>query len=160
MFGDTSPHGRVPGLLNRSDVHLGCYYYFRKASEVSAVQRFVALSASGRVRQNWVETVQCLNRCLLVHAEHGGMMRRAQIVADNVGRFSFEIGIVAGHVALRCGFSPASFQTRWTASLLTPSTDASLRQLQCVEPSAGFLRVADRIRARRAGVRIVAVCPG
>ena len=39
-----------------------------------------------------------------------------------------------------------------TASLLTPSTEASLRQLQCVDPSLGFLRVADRIAARRAGV--------
>jgi hypothetical protein len=38
------------------------------------------------------------------------------------------------------------------ASLLTPSTEANLRQLQCVDPSLGFFRVTDRIRARRAGV--------
>ena len=47
----------------------------------------------------------------------------------------------------RCGFRPASLHTRCTASLLTPSAAASLRQLQRVEPSFGCLRVAERIRA-------------
>jgi hypothetical protein len=79
------------------------------------------------------------------------MLRRPQIKADNVGRFAFELRIITGQ---------ASFQTRCTASLLTPSAVASLRQLQCVEPSLGFLRVADRIRARKAGVRTVAFWPG
>src|ERR1700683_2374558 len=60
----------------------------------------------------------------------------------------------------RCGFTPASFQTRCTASLLTPNSAASLRQLQCVEPSFGFLRVDESIRARSFAVRIEAVCPG
>ena len=60
----------------------------------------------------------------------------------------------------RCGFRAASFQTRCTASLLTPSSAASLRQLQCVEPSFGLLRVAERIRARSFAVSTEADCPG
>jgi hypothetical protein len=49
--------------------------------------------------------------------------------------------LLAMYRSRRCGFRPASFQTRYTASLLTSSTAASLRQLQWV---LGFLRVADR----------------
>ena len=40
------------------------------------------------------------------------------------------------------------------------SVFASLPQLQWVDPSRGLLRVADRIRARKAGVRTVACWPG
>jgi hypothetical protein len=53
-----------------------------------------------------------------------------------------------------------SFQTRCTASFAHASAAASLRQLQCVAPSLGFLRVAERIRARNAGVSTVAFWPG
>jgi hypothetical protein len=37
----------------------------------------------------------------LIDAEHSGMLRRPQIQADNVGRFAFELGIVAGQVTLQ-----------------------------------------------------------
>ena len=39
-------------------------------------------------------------------------------------------------------------------------TAASFRQLQCVDPSDGFLRVADKILARKAGVSTLADWPG
>jgi hypothetical protein len=39
-------------------------------------------------------------------------------------------------------------------------TAASLRQLQCVDPSDGFLRVADKILARKNGVSTLADWPG
>src|SRR5215469_3446066 len=67
---------------------------------------------------------------------------------------------LAKYRSRRWGLRPASFQTRYTASLLTPRAAANLRQLQCVEPSLGFLRVAERILARNSGVSIVAGWPG
>ena len=48
---------------------------------------------------------------------------------------------------------PCACRHRCTTSLLMPRWAASLRQLQCVDPSAGFFRVAARIRAREAGVK-------
>ncbi len=41
-----------------------------------------------------------------------------------------------------------------------PSTLASLRQLQCVDPSPGFLRVAFNTLARKLGVSRYGFCPG
>ena len=45
-------------------------------------------------------------------------------------------------------------------SLLTPRCLASLRQDQCVEPSAGLRRVASRILARSRGVSLDGGWPG
>jgi hypothetical protein len=51
-----------------------------------------------------------LNGGFLIDAEHGGMLRRAQIQADNVGRFAFELRIVAGQVTLQAvGFETGFF---------------------------------------------------
>jgi hypothetical protein len=78
-----------------------------------------------------------------------------------VGRFAFELRIVAGQVTLQAvGFQASFFPDPMHCVLADSSAVASLRQLQCVEPSLGFLRVADRIRARKAGVRTVAFWPG
>jgi len=38
--------------------------------------------------------------------------------------------------------------------------EAGLRQLQCLDPSLGFLRVVDRMRARTAGVSTLSFWPG
>ena len=78
---------------------------------VPVVLEAVALGASRRERQDGIETIQGLNGGLLIDAEHGRMLRRAQIEADDVGGFGFELGIVAGHVAfqavrLQAGFLP------------------------------------------------------
>ena len=74
--------------------------------------------------------------------------------------FSKSGSSLAMYRSSRCGFRPASFQTRCTASLLTSSCAASLRQLQCVEPTFGFLRVAERILARSFAVSTEAGFPG
>ena len=66
---------------------------------VAIVLEAVAFGASRRERQDGIETIQGLNGGLLIDAEHGGVLRRAQIQAEDVGRLAFEIGIVAGHVA-------------------------------------------------------------
>ena len=78
---------------------------------VPVVLEAVAFGASRRERQHGIETVQGLNGGLLINAEHGGVLRRAQIEAEDVGRFGFELGIVAGHVTfetvrLQARFSP------------------------------------------------------
>jgi len=82
------------------------------------------------------------------------MLRRPQIQADNVGRFAFELGIVAGQVtALDDGVSG---QLLSKPDAQRPADSERCRQFAAtpsVEPSLGFLRVADRIRARKAGVR-------
>jgi len=39
-----------------------------------------------------------LNGGLLVNAEHGRVLGRAQIKAENIGRFAFELGIVTGQM--------------------------------------------------------------
>ena len=128
---------------------------------MAVVLEAVTLGSSRRKRQHGIEPIQGLDGGFLIDAEHGGMLRRPKIQADNVGRFAFELRIVAGQVTLQTmRFQARSFQTRCTAFLLTPSAVASLRQLQWAEPSLGFLRVADRIRARKAGVRTVAFWPG
>jgi hypothetical protein len=52
--------------------------------------------------------------------------------------FKVKLSKIAHRTNSRCGFRPASCQTRCTTSLLIPSVEASLRQLQCVDPCAKF----------------------
>jgi len=66
---------------------------------VAVVLEAVTFGASRRERQDGIETVQGLNGGLLIDAEHGRMLRRAQIKAEDVSGFAFEFRIVAGHVA-------------------------------------------------------------
>ena len=71
----------------------------------------VAFGTSRRERQDGIETIQGLDGGLLIDAEHGRVLRWAQIEAEDIGGFAFEVGIVAGHVAfetvrLQAGFLP------------------------------------------------------
>ena len=71
----------------------------------------VAFGASRRERQDGIKTIQGLNGGLLIDAEHGCVLGRVQIEAEDVGGFAFELGIVARHVAfepvrLQAGFLP------------------------------------------------------
>jgi hypothetical protein len=106
----------------------------------------VALNSTRRERQDRIKPIQSLNGGLFIDAEHrgvlGGFRYRPIMSAALVSKSG---SLLAMYRSSRCGFSPASCQTRCTASLLTPRAVASLRQLQCVEPSLGGLRVADRI---------------
>ena len=78
---------------------------------MAVVLKTVAFGASRRERQNRIQPVQGLNGRLLIHAEHGRVLRRIQVQTDDVGGFRFELGIVAGHVSfqamrLEAGFLP------------------------------------------------------
>ena len=128
---------------------------------MTVVLKTVAFGTSRREGENRIQPVQGLNGCFLIDAEYGRVLRRTQVQTEDVSRFRFELGIVTGHVSfeamrLEAGFLPNPMH----GVFLTPSTEASLRQLQCVEPSLGFLRVADKMRARKAGVRTLGFCPG
>ena len=59
----------------------------------------VAFGTSRRERQDGIETIQGLDSGLLIDAEHGRMLGRVQIEAEDVGSFGFEFGTVTGHVA-------------------------------------------------------------
>src|ERR1700689_2949298 len=128
---------------------------------VAVIFEAVALGAARRKGQDWIEPIQSLNGSLLIDAENRCMLRRFRYrPMMSAALLSKSGSSLAMYRSRRCGFTPASFQTRCTASLLTPSSAASLRQLQCVEPSFAFLRVDESIRARSFAVRIEAVCPG
>src|SRR5215469_2150863 len=90
---------------------LGVQRGIERKRAMAIVLEAVTFGASGRKWQNRVQPVQSLNRGLFIDAEHGGVLRRPQIQADNVGRLAFEVGIVAGQVTLQAvrfetGFLP------------------------------------------------------
>ena len=55
---------------------------------MAVVLEAVPFGASRRERQDGIETVQGLNGGLLIDAEHGRMLRRAQIEAEDVSGFA------------------------------------------------------------------------
>ena len=52
----------------------------------------VTFGASGRARQNRIQTIQGWNDDLLIDAEHGRVLGHVQIEAEDVGGFGFELG--------------------------------------------------------------------
>src|SRR6266849_851206 len=83
----------------------------QRERSVPVVLEAMTFGASGGERQDGIEPIQGLNGGLLIDAEHRRVLRRAQIEAEDVGGFGFELGIVAGHVALetvrfQAGFLP------------------------------------------------------
>lgn len=80
---------------------LGVQRGIQRKGSMPVVLEAVTLSPSRRERQNRVEPVQSLDGGFLIDAEHGGMLRRPQIQAENVGGFAFELWIVASHVTLQ-----------------------------------------------------------
>ena len=59
---------------------------------VALVLEAVALGASGRQRQHAVAAVERLNGGLFVDAEHGGVPRRVEVKADDVGGLGSKSG--------------------------------------------------------------------
>lgn len=65
---------------------------------VAVILKTMRLGSAGRKGENRIQAVQGLDCCLFVYAKDGGMIRRVQIKADNVGSLLFEVGILAQHV--------------------------------------------------------------
>src|SRR5258708_15175744 len=54
-------------------------------------------SARGE-RQNRVQSVECLDRALLIDTEDRSVYRRLKVEANDVGRLLFKLRVIAGHV--------------------------------------------------------------
>ena len=52
----------------------------------------MTFGAPRRQRQHGIQTVQSLNRSLLIDAEHGGMLLRIHIQTDDIRRFHSNCG--------------------------------------------------------------------
>ena len=88
---------------------LGVQRGIQRKRSMPVVLESVTLGTSRRKRQNGVEPVQSLDGGFLIDAEHGGMLRRLQVQAENVGGFTFELGIVAGQITLQAMGTQARF---------------------------------------------------
>ena len=65
---------------------------------MAVILKTVSLGPARRKGQNRIESVQGLDSSLFVYAKDGGMIRRVQIKADNVGGLLLKVGILAQHV--------------------------------------------------------------
>jgi len=90
---------------------LGVERGIQRKRAMPVVLKPVALGASRRQRQNGIEPVQRLDGGLFIHTEHGSVLRRIEVQAQNIHGFTFELGIVARQVTfqtmrLETGFFP------------------------------------------------------
>jgi len=75
---------------------------------VSVILEPVALSTARRQRQHPVESVECLDRRLLIDTQHDGVLRRVEIEPDDVGSLRLEHRVGADDVALEpVGLEPS-----------------------------------------------------
>jgi hypothetical protein len=70
----------------------------KRKGAMAVILKTMCLGSAGRKRQHRIQAVQGLDGSLFVHAKDGGMIRRVQIKADNVGGLLLEVGILAQHV--------------------------------------------------------------
>lgn len=73
---------------------------------VPLVFETMAFRTPRRQRQHSVFVIEGLNRRLLVNAKHGGVGRRIEVQADDIGSLGLEVRIVGHHVA----FEPMRLQ--------------------------------------------------
>lgn len=79
---------------------LGIEGGIQRQRPVAKVLKAVPFGPARRERQHRIPAIQCLDRRLLVDAEHGGMRRRIQVQPDDIRGLFLKVGIVRGHVAL------------------------------------------------------------
>jgi hypothetical protein len=84
---------------------------------VAVVLEAVPFGASGRQRQDRVQSIEGLNRRLLVDAEHHGVLRRIEVQADDIRGLRLEVGIGRPHVplesmGLQAGVAPGARDNR------------------------------------------------
>ena len=89
------------------------------------------------------------------------MLRRPQIQADNVGRFAFELRIVAGQVTLQAvGFQARFFPDPIHGVLADSQCARQFAATPMGGTVAGFLAGGRQNAGRKAGVSTVAFWPG
>src|SRR6218665_427108 len=182
--GDELGRGMPRGGLAQHFTSLGIEGGVQRERSMPEVLKAMPLATPRRERQHRVFAIERLNRRLLVDAEDGRMLRRGQIQtgdirwpwcqepgvggrgvggvkikADDIGCLGCKVRIVGGEIApsSRCGLSPCLAQMRATVmcEMSPPSSAASLRVDQCVEPSAGLcLVVRANTRASRRSVTL------
>lgn len=99
--GDELGRGVSRGGLAQHLAGLGVEGCVQRQRAMPVVLEAVALGTPRRQRQHRVFAVQGLDRGLLVHAEHGRMLRRVQVQADNVSGLGLELRIVGSQIALK-----------------------------------------------------------
>lgn len=166
----TAPENAAQSRRTDSEFTLSIYYFSvfklfqttttrRYGRETYAIERKpgvpILMIPGRRAMRIPVPHAQNLAQQLRIWPAAGAISRPLVICRSEFVR----VGIVAGHVTLQSMRpKPASCQPPCTASLLKPGAVASLRQLQCVEPSLGGLRVAARIPTRSLAVRTEGFC--
>jgi hypothetical protein len=70
----------------------------KRKGSVAVILKTMSLGPAGRKGQNRIVAVQGLDSSLFVYAKDGGMIRRVQIKADNVGGLLLEVGILTKHI--------------------------------------------------------------
>lgn len=111
----------------------------------------VALGAAGSGSTGSLRS-NGLDGGLFIHTEDRWVLRRIEVQANNVGGLVFKVGVVAGHVANRWGFSPASFP----ASMHRVLTDPQMGGQSAATPGGGTiagLLPGDRQNSRPQGSR-------
>ena len=141
------------GGLSLDFACLGLKRGIKRKRAVPVILKAMSLGTSWAQRQYRIEAIKCLNGGFFIDTEHSGVLRRIQIKADDIGGFGLEIRIVTGHVPLQPVRLDSSLLPDAVHQILADTKRlASLRQLQCVDPSVGFLRVAFNTLARKPGV--------
>src|SRR4029079_6764347 len=67
---------------------------------MAKVFKSMPLDSSRRQRQHRVKAIEGLNRSFLVDAKHRRMRWRVEVQPNDVGRLSFKLRVIRGHVAL------------------------------------------------------------
>ena len=126
--------------MHLAGLHIQCR--IQRQRSVAIIFKAMAFGAARRQWQHRIEPVQRLNRCLFIHAKHGGMLRRIHVQADDVGGFLFKTWIVGGHVAVQ----PVRLQSR----LCPHALHGGLAQSQAPPPSSGRTNASIHPRASAA----------
>lgn len=90
--------GMALGRLAKDFSAAGIKGRVKRKGSMAVILKAVSLGSAGRKGQNRIQAVEGLDGRLFVYAKDGGVIRRVQIKADNVGGLLLEVGILAQHV--------------------------------------------------------------
>ena len=103
--------GMARGRLTQHFAGLGVEGGVQRQRAVSEIFEAMALGPPWRQRQYGVLAIQCLNRRLLIDAEHGRVLGRVEVQANDVGGLGLEVWIVGGQI---------TFESMWLDAMFGP----------------------------------------